>query len=338
MINGSKQRVVGSGLKMIANAPEIPRVGKFDVFIMRRQFYRAFRAVGALNVILRAMPNLKSFMFEPWHGISQERCERQDLQHQELFEYLFAHEKLKKVVIFKNFEERMSHGYSRGSQSLPVPGEFLGRILAESSRATVTSLRLSYITDVMYFFRAFSRNLDSGRDLPDLLPLEEMRWNNPRTLVLISDELREDDDHDVLIQILAGTAKNMPRISLLEIWNSGNGHGAYIRYTRELGNTSPPKLTLGSTWGLNLSHDVLKLWNEVAEVYQCRHALKIAYDEFDAKKVKSYSTFADPKVAINSSLRDAARYAKPAVLIRKGVSEQLQIMPLGSIPIFVVIS
>lgn len=281
----SVKRVVGSELKLTADVTELPAVEKFNIFILRRQFYRNFRVVGGLNVILNAMPRLAWFRYEPWHGVSQEDCIRQDLDHEELFQCLFAHEQLSKVHIFKSFEDKLSHGYRRGNRNLPGPDGSMGQLLAESSR-NIRRLCLSYITDAMDFFQVFSEAR------PGLPSPGEMRWNRLKTLILTSNELQEGGDHDNLVQYAAAAAKNMPQLELMVIWNSGDGHGAFFRYKRDLGDDEAPKLTLGSTWHFELSDDAWERWHEVTQVNECRWPLELEYDELEEELMKSYSSLA----------------------------------------------
>ncbi|KAK7981550.1 hypothetical protein PG988_003788 [Apiospora saccharicola] len=72
---GECLRVLGGGLKIkddmitVQNSPTLPVVPMVGSFLIRRQFYRRFEAVGCLDRILAALPNLVRFRYEPWGAI-----------------------------------------------------------------------------------------------------------------------------------------------------------------------------------------------------------------------------------------------------------------------------
>ncbi|KAK7959387.1 uncharacterized protein PG986_004241 [Apiospora aurea] len=275
-------------------APKFATVKKFNAFVLRRQFFRVFDAADGINVILDAMPNLRSFTYEPWHAMIEESVESQETSLCELIRCLFGHEKLQNVTIFKSFEEHLSNGYWRAGRSLPAPDPFVGHqaALASSQATAVTTLNLSFVTDAMHFFRSFWNPEQFSPEPPLILPSDEMRWAKLEKLVLTSNALRWDGDHDNLVRIAADTAKNMPRLAVMRVWNCGKDHCAYILYARDLHNLSAPLLELGSTWGFEASENAMDRWESVAEAHHCRYPLEIEIPELEAEKFSYYATLA----------------------------------------------
>ncbi|KAK8062675.1 hypothetical protein PG997_014772 [Apiospora hydei] len=311
----SKDRVVGSGLCSTMKVAKFAAVKKFDAFILRRQFFRTFAAGGGINVILDAMPNLRSFTYEPWHGMTEVDCELQDEGYCELFRCLSGHEKLQNVTIFKSFEAYLSHDYRYARTSLPTPDPVVGYQAAVSSSQAdaVTTLNLCFVTDAMDFFRSFWNPEQFPPEPPLILPSDEMRWAKLEKLVLTSDALRRDGDHNNLVCIAADAAKNMPRLAVMRVWNCGDRHCAYILYTRDLYNLSSPKLRLGSTWGFKLSENANDQWESVVEVHQCRYPLAIKYIAYKKDHMRCYTSLTRwnwteehdfPNVATNTTLKE----------------------------------
>ena len=63
----------------------------------------------------------------------------------------------------------------------------------------------------------------------------------------------------------AASAKQMPNLKTMEIWNGENGVAMLFRYQAERGR--PALITCRGTWELTLRRPVLQAWDSVAPVH-----------------------------------------------------------------------
>ncbi|KAK7912181.1 hypothetical protein PG985_014662 [Apiospora marii] len=283
---GASMRVFGSGLSLEMDSLDLPSVPRVDTFAIRRQSRRAIKAIGGLNIILEALPNLIRFSYETWHGINRQNCLRRDRELKALMGCVLAHENLESVWIFKNFENQTSHNYNQKRGVMPRSDPSLGQFLAESSR-NIEFLRLSFVTDAMDFFQAF------WLSQPALPPPSEMRWHKLVLLVMTCGDLREDGRPETVIETAARAAMNMPKLTMMSIWNCGKGHGAFMEYARCWEDRITPSLTIGSTWDHELSHESRTLWQQVADLHQCR-SFEFQHMKLKAKRMTCYTSLANP--------------------------------------------
>ena len=84
----------------------------------------------------------------------------------------------------------------------------------------------------------------------------------------------------------------MPKLGVMEIWNSGEGHACLFRYSYDAGN---PQITWESNWGVNvqLGYNVVHCWANLPKHVQHPYKnLTTAVNRLPRrrKQVKTYAT------------------------------------------------
>ncbi|KAK8128612.1 hypothetical protein PG984_009720 [Apiospora sp. TS-2023a] len=279
---GECLRVLGGGLKIESDttttakiSPTLPVVPMVGSFLIRRQFYRRFEAVGCLDRILAALPNLVRFRYEPWGAIPSawgKDADRRLKHYCDLVQILEQCPNLVLVSIYEDSEDfRAVLGLPRHrpprmslAPAAFVDDAVVGAKLAEASQPWRTA-HLSHMVEAAGFLHSFwpglavTNHFSSSGSRP-------LQWENLMQLSLTSDLLSPLGDLDghmeMLLQAAARAAMAMPKLQCLTLWTAGHRYGCYFRYLVLDGGTRH-QLSLASTWNARLSPWTRQLWEHV---------------------------------------------------------------------------
>ncbi|KAK8029173.1 amine oxidase [Apiospora marii] len=192
---GECLRVLGGGLKIqlddgARNA--LPAVPIVSSFLIRRQFYRRFEAVGCLDLILAALPNLRRFRYEPWGALPSSiwpSDPQRQLEHYGRLMQILGRccPRLDQVSLYEDFEDL------RGLLRLPltekpqdafVGSVGVGALMADTSQRWKTA-HLSFLVEAFGFFNSFW----PGVPAEDRIFPRRPRWDDLLQLCLTSDLL-----------------------------------------------------------------------------------------------------------------------------------------------------
>lgn len=123
-------------------------------------------------------------------------------------------------------------------------------------------------------------------------------WRNLTSIALTSWTLGPDEHHaeiSTLFKKAALAAMRMPRLKVMEVWNSEEGWACVFRY-QVFGDRRPAALTWRANFNVHLEPDVVELWREVAET-NAQSELSVNKELLDA-------------VDISSNLGDAIHHIK----------------------------
>ncbi|KAK7928252.1 hypothetical protein PG985_005250 [Apiospora marii] len=268
---GECLRVLGGGLKIqlddgARNA--LPAVPIVSSFLIRRQFYRRFEAVGCLDLILAALPNLRRFRYEPWGALPSSiwpSDPQRQLEHYGRLMQILGRccPRLDQVSLYEDFEDL------RGLLRLPltekpqdafVGSVGVGALMADTSQRWKTA-HLSFLVEAFGFFNSFW----PGVPAEDRIFPRRPRWDDLLQLCLTSDLLSPvgdlNGDMDLLLQAAAEAVTAMPRLQCLTLWMAGHRYACLFRYiVRDSGRR--PWISLASTWGARLGPRTRRVWED----------------------------------------------------------------------------
>ncbi|KAK8079637.1 hypothetical protein PG997_007455 [Apiospora hydei] len=275
-------RVLGSGLEVesrassLRPAPALPTVPIVSSFLIRRQFYRRFAAVGCLDHIMAALPNLTTFRYEPWRPFptaSGKDARRQIQHYRDLVRLLSERPKVTKVCIYEDsddFDRIMSHPDGR---TIPrrERDAHIGTILASASRGWKEAY-LAFMVDAADFYHEFwsetiaaaATGSSSSPSLTAPLLLSPPQWENLTDLFLTSDQLQSGGGMAPLLNAAARAAMAMPKLNELALWTAEAGSAYVFRYSTTIYGEQPG-IALASTWHARLRPETWELWGRVAE-------------------------------------------------------------------------
>ncbi|KAK8051018.1 hypothetical protein PG993_002403 [Apiospora rasikravindrae] len=309
---GECLRVLGAGLEIegwipSGNDPPLaaPTVPIVRSFLIRRQFYRRFEAVGCLDRILEALPNLTTFRYERWRPIplaSGEDTRRQIDHYRELLHLISERPKITRVSIYEDCDDfnRMMRT-PRGRALPPRPRDpYLGPLLASASRHWKKAY-LSFMVDAADFFHEFWSETAAAAPLPP-----PPQWENLTDLYLTSDQLHPRRNMEGLLNAAARAAMAMPKLNRLALWTAKEGRACAFRYSiTRFGER--PGITLASTWHARLSPQTRRLWERVTGRRQSRYPLWVQYFDLRSDDMGSHGSglplLCSNSVAASSSQR-----------------------------------
>ncbi len=139
----------------------------------------------------------------------------------------------------------------------------LGVALSEASH-DLEHLSAFFLIDAKDFFSKYLQQSDDDDGAWDVSrPKNERPWTNLRTLALTSRFFHWKHKPQIkrLLVAAALAARSMPKLRVMEIWNSADNQACIFRYNRR---GKQPEITWGSSWrtDLNLTK-VMKAWRRV---------------------------------------------------------------------------
>ncbi|KAK6852824.1 hypothetical protein PG995_011375 [Apiospora arundinis] len=267
------RRVQGSGLRIdnqcsaVKNQPTLPPVHMVGALVIRRQFYRRFGVYSCLSRMIKALPNLFSFCYEPWRAsrASPHDVERQMRHYLFLVRIISQYPNIRKVSIFEDFNDL--NGFVRLPATAPRQKDpSMSALLAKTSRPWEWA-SFSFMADAADFFHEFWPKAEAQNSVTE----SPARWENLTRLCLTSDLLHPSGDVGGLLGAAARAAMLMPKLERLTLWNAGRGHGGFFQYS--IGRNGRPEIWMGSTWGARLDPQTAELWTRVACQWQPRYPL-----------------------------------------------------------------
>ncbi|KAL6691644.1 hypothetical protein J3F84DRAFT_352234 [Trichoderma pleuroticola] len=283
--SGAKLRVFGhpKGLgfdlrtSMARKLGTLPEVKVVTYLLIRRQFYRHFSVPKALGPMIKSLPRLDHFSYEPWRGIDTHNLsgrQRRDEEHTRLFlDVIQHHTSLRSVSMFEGFSLALHDNGKR--EAHPA----LGQSLAQVSQ-NWDNLSAIFNVDAKDFFYAFFPSPN-----PELLP--SMSWSNLKHLSLTS-ELLVPAHYNELIRVAAAAALRMPQLICMELWNSGT-HDTSCIFSYCALRDRRRHIELLSTWGGQLGKQAIACWREVADrVAGCE--LEVDSRDLDANVFDNYAS------------------------------------------------
>ncbi|KAK3943296.1 hypothetical protein QBC46DRAFT_307703 [Diplogelasinospora grovesii] len=248
-------------------APPLPKVKFITVFTVRRQSYRSIE-ISSLKKLLRAFPNLHTFIHEPWYNVTPERQQLFESDYLQLVRALpRLNKNLRDVILFQDFCRTLNpdrptdgRGWSLGAKSRRP----LGRALAKTTRlAAMERFSAAYFIDAYDFFHGF--------DVfnPQQQPGDPQVWNSLQSLCLTSGRLNPHITSWKRQKLLARAGRAaalMPSLQSMILWNGGEGF-SYIMDYRRFGPGGEPLLFLGSNISSAMRYDfspeVISIWRLV---------------------------------------------------------------------------
>jgi hypothetical protein len=125
--------------------------------------------------------------------------------------------------------------------------------------------------------------------------LNVIPWENLRKLALTSRLLRPVTSRRKINNMLMAAGRAavlMPKLEVMEIWNGGEGHVCFFRYSNDTGGT---KITWAGNWGphVQLDPDVVLCWANLPRHRQHPHGnltTEVIWLRRRRKQVKTYAT------------------------------------------------
>ncbi len=208
--------------------PEVPAITSVLLRLQNRRRWRP----PTLTHILSRLPRLEEFHYEPWRAWSVGDQRTTDQAYCSLFDSL-APRKLRKLILFENFDEQYSTCFADCSD-VRAPALSVGQAVARAS-LELEHLSASFIVDVGHFLHA----VEPGWNWPHLTSL-----TLTSQLLSAQEDLIEIND---MLEAAAWTALEMPKLKTMEIWNGRVGSAALFRYHRSEGSGCAV-LTWKATW------------------------------------------------------------------------------------------
>lgn len=248
-----KQRLFGQPLRLdfgsigATNIPLLPKVDFITSLVIPRQFYRP---IPNMDIILRSLPKLTTFRYEPWYPITTDRAWIHESNLMAILEAL-----PQTVTRFSGYKD--SNGaLNAGITEIVYPSPGL-KLFHISKR--LKELDISFLIDAKSFFVHFTEIKKDDMDL----------WDNLEGLTMTSRVFvsrARSADIDELLIAAAQAAYRMPNLQMMELWSGKRGEGRVFRYTRfednsliEWYDSGPPSPYVRI--------NVKKAWKKVAEKY-----------------------------------------------------------------------
>lgn len=193
-----------------------------------------------------------------------------------LFDSIGSNNKLKKLVLFENFNQQFPPIVNRESSTRPcedfrIPDPAVSRMIARTS-LNLEQLSASYIVDASHFF-------DSERPLT---------WKKLTSLTMTSNLLLPEEDPaeiGAMLQAAAAAAHRMPNLTSMEIWNGRKRLAAAFQY-RVFEKSRHSTIIFKGTWDVDIQQPVMDSWDAVA----LRHGRTLDFYEewLDEREIKSH--------------------------------------------------
>ena len=213
-----------------------------------------YRAIPQLDLIIGSLPKLQDLRVESWRPVTSVDDRLRDLDLRRMIEALPPG-----LQTFSLFEDR--------SEVLHPNVRMTEYLMFE-----LAHINASYMFDAFWFLWPYH---PCFRGHPRL-----REWTNLETLTLTSCILTGRSPReriDKLLRAAACAALQMPKLRVLEIWNSRQGRASFFRYTdsREDGPLLEWAYTAGTAAPHRVSERVMRAWQAVADKYKRGHPLRL---------------------------------------------------------------
>jgi hypothetical protein len=140
-------------------------------------------------------------------------------------------------------------------------------------------------------------------------PLDaDAKWYTPDDEVRIQPDWQVLYDMGKLLMAAARAAQRMPRLEVMELWNTCARASTIFRYRRQPeGQTDPPRIELNSSWNARFSPDVLRAWEVTAKAHTGLDGLKVVCGTLPAVPRKRVAFFIDNLESRKKLLTDTSR-------------------------------
>ncbi|RYP45291.1 hypothetical protein DL768_008331 [Monosporascus sp. mg162] len=244
---------------------QLPLVPAVTGVLLRQQNRRRWKPAALAHMFAR-LPGLQEIHYEPWREWFDIQQQWTDQSLRGFFQSL-ASDRLRRIVLFENFNQTYPASYISGCAPMRIPSSHVSRAVANAS-LTLEHLSASFMVDARDFFDARE-------------PF--WKWPNLTWLALTSRLLAPEEspmELDDMLQAAAAAAMKMPNLETMEIWNGEKGLAMLFRYQRaERGR--PAVITCRGTWELALRPPVIQAWDSVA-LRHCGRGHVIAKELLDA--------------------------------------------------------
>ncbi|KLP20230.1 uncharacterized protein LW94_3232 [Fusarium fujikuroi] len=244
----------------------VPKVNAITCLMIRRQFRHCF-IPRQLDSILSKLDRLTDIVYEPWlldytDTRLQGRYEHRGSKHPGVIGMPLPRT-LERLTLFRDFKQCLTQSVHKDPVFIfarDYPGYMsMDNTLGNSENLARTSLRLrelavSFIIDAINFFRACKR---------------VWVWNDLQSLSLTSNLILQDGKEkkqriDGLLIAAAKLVLRMPNLTTMVLWNGGTGRACAFIYTRA---KHYAHITWRGTWDLEISQQVLQVWEDVAKLH-----------------------------------------------------------------------
>ncbi|KND91372.1 hypothetical protein TOPH_03958 [Tolypocladium ophioglossoides CBS 100239] len=259
---------------------KLPQVDTVTCFIIRRQLRRWLPPV-ALWLILDKLCRLEHMIYEPWWACGGEW---QSTSHDSrsptsrsttdvwITEFLLLVQKylpksLKSLLVFEDFNDDLAAALGKAQLSghlyvdaARIVDPRIGAAFASRS-LFLKQLSVSYMANAEDFFQACMRT---------------WTWQHLQSLALTSQLLQYMGNRQETYALLCSagvTALQMPRLHTLVLWNGRKGNACAFIYHAD---RDCAHITWRSTWDLELSPHVVKVWQCVAFKF---HSFELKIDK-----------------------------------------------------------
>ncbi|KAK4196152.1 hypothetical protein QBC40DRAFT_235024 [Triangularia verruculosa] len=273
---------------------KLPQVELVTGLCFRRQFYRSLRPVVVGRLMKESFPCIQKLNYEFWYqNVGPEHLHERELPWFLLYRIPAT---LKKLTLFRDFNLTLN-----GQQywdNYPAASDLIGGILAIASR-NLEVLASSWITDAKDFLKPYDKEFFAlhghktiGGDI--------LSWPNLHSLALTATDLHPSSSHGRMNRLLlfaARAAMKMPKLTTMELWNSGGwkpttAQACVFRY--HCSKKDGPTITWCSTWPDDyefvLNKGVISAWREVAETH-ARRTLTVQHIQLGPKELPIYGPF-----------------------------------------------
>ncbi|RYP25400.1 hypothetical protein DL767_008422 [Monosporascus sp. MG133] len=210
----------------------------------------------ALYQILRSLPRLVQFRFEPWH--QQDQRTQDDLDRDYAPTIPLWPTTLKRVSIFEHSDAFDRHLTDAASY---VKCPQLGRNLARQS-LHFEKLFVSNFADARSFFEPYLIRQPEAK-----LPV----WTHLKQIALTSAIIKPDGDAEAinnLLQAAGHAARRMPLLEVMEIYNASRTSAGAFAYVR----TEDTSIVIWkSTWAFEMETRVRTTWTTTTDKLTGRH-------------------------------------------------------------------
>ncbi|KAI1089263.1 hypothetical protein F5B19DRAFT_382671 [Rostrohypoxylon terebratum] len=250
---GAKRRLFGQPLCLdfrsigATDIRSLPKVDFVTRLIIPRQFYRP---IPNMDVILRSLPELTTFRYEPWYPITTDRA----WLHESDFMAILAAlpPKVTRFSGYKDSNAVLNAGITE--KIYPNPGLKLFDI---SKR--LKELDISFLIDARSFFIHFTK----------IEKKDKTSWDNLEGLTITSNVFSprpKTTDVDELLIAASQAAYRMPKLQMMELWSGKRGEARIFRYTRLEDNSLIEWYDSGPL-SPYIRPNVRNAWKRVAEKY-----------------------------------------------------------------------
>lgn len=178
--------------------------------------------------------------------------------------------RLRKLVLFEDFNR--TYTTSHGPGYVVTYGEHTGVKPIRRPSAGVTA-------------RLAAASLDLQWDA--VQPGWFWTWTSLQTLALTSQDLIPREDRRDINEMLrrgAEVVKKMPRLQIMELWNSRQGNAAVFRYKSSRAGVAP-RIEWRSNWRFTLDRSVVAAWQSVStDLYD----LVVQYEFINSALVRNH--------------------------------------------------